>query len=52
MVRGSMTRCDWCIGVIRRDCTMMRRCVKSGLARSQRQPAQCDTGRDSGGEAE
>lgn len=27
-------RCDWCVGFIRRDCTMFRRCVKRATDRS------------------
>jgi hypothetical protein len=26
-------RCDWCVGVIRRDCSIMGRCVQTGMRR-------------------
>jgi hypothetical protein len=28
-----MSRCDWCLGFVRRDCRIMSRCVKTGMRR-------------------
>lgn len=29
-------RCNWCIGMIRRDCHIMERCVQTGIRRPNR----------------
>ena len=26
-------RCDWCVGFVRRDCSIMERCVQTGQRR-------------------
>jgi hypothetical protein len=27
------SRCEWCVGFVRRDCAIMERCVKTGQRR-------------------
>jgi hypothetical protein len=31
---GKPRRCDWCVGFIRRDCDIFKRCVKQATDRS------------------
>jgi hypothetical protein len=37
-------RCNWCVGFIRRDCTIMERCVQTGMRRPRRAASAMSTG--------